>query len=255
MQEAIMTNKLYEWFDRLPKEACVFTARGGREMHTFFRCCLTSILEEKKYSPSPKNKIVTYDFVDLEEIQEQILTAAEDDGWGLEYEILRIHAWDINNEHLISKVIRKDTMSKNIDDSGSSVQSLTTALFRMSEEIRRVLKVVTEHNTKNLETITHLTQSVVSSEKSKIDLERENMTRELIMQLHEEDTGEDTRSQGLELLQRIAGGLFGQKEGGDIDEMIKETIKTNPDKVREYMQDPEVVEAIMKEAMRGKDEI
>lgn len=146
-------------------------------------------------------------------------------------------------------------MSKNIDDSGSSVQSLTTALFRMSEEIRRVLKVVTEHNTKNLETITHLTQSVVSSEKSKIDLERENMTRELIMQLHEEDTGEDTRSQGLELLQRIAGGLFGQKEGGDIDEMIKETIKTNPDKVREYMQDPEVVEAIMKEAMRGKDEI
>ena len=36
--------------------------------------------------------------------------------------------------------------------------------------------------------------------------------------------------------------------------MIKETIKTNPDKVREYMQDPEVVEAIMKEAMRGKDD-
>ena len=35
---------------------------------------------------------------------------------------------------------------------------------------------------------------------------------------------------------------------------IKETIKNDPEKVREFMKDPEIVESIMREVMRGGDD-
>ena len=82
------------------------------------------------------------------------------------------------------------------------------------------------------------------------------MARELIMEMHDKDTGDDTRQQGLSLLERIAHGLFSQHamQGANIDDMIKETIKNDPEKVREFMKDPEVVESIMREVMRGGDD-
>ena len=78
------------------------------------------------------------------------------------------------------------------------------------------------------------------------------MARELIMEMHDKDTGDDTRQQGLSLLERIAHGLFSQTamQGANIDDMIKETIKNDPEKVREFMQDPEIVASIMREVMR-----
>ncbi len=249
-----MKSNIHDWLDRLPEGSVIFTARGGTQgqLSVFFRGCLHTALENG-YKPSMKDTVETLAFDDLVDLGEEILTAAEDEGWGVEWDTLRVHAYSQDLKPIKSKVLKKD-VSDSIDMSGSSIQALTVANIRMSEEIRRVLREVTQHNKVNLETITNLTHAVVESEKSKIELERENMTRELIMQLHEEDTGEDTRSQGVELLQRIASGLFGQNQAVDIDEMIKETIKTNPDKVREFMQDPEVVEAIMKEAMRGKED-
>ena len=51
-----MTNKLYEWFDRLPEEACVFTARGGREMHTFLDVASLPFWKKKNTHHLPKIK-------------------------------------------------------------------------------------------------------------------------------------------------------------------------------------------------------
>jgi len=49
--------------------------------------------------------------------------------------------------------------------------------------------------------------------------------------------------------------LFNQQamQGGNIDDMIKETIKNDPEKVREFMKDPDVVASIMREVMRDEE--
>jgi len=247
-------SNIHDWLERLPEGSLIFTARGGTQgqLNVFFRGCLVEALEQG-YKPSNKDTVETLSFVDLVDLGEEILTSAEDEGFGVEWDTLRVHAYTIDGKPIKSKVIKKD-VTDIIDTGSSSIQALTLANIRMSEEIRRVLREITNHNAKNLETIAMLTNSVVNSEKDKIELERENMTRELIMQLHDEDTGEDTRSQGIELLQRIAEGLFSKQTAMNMDDVIKETIKNDPEKVREFMQDPEVVEAIMKEVMKGGDE-
>jgi hypothetical protein len=59
----------------------------------------------------------------------------------------------------------------------------------------------------------------------------------------------------LSLFEWIAQGLFNQQamHGGNIDVMIKETIKNDPEKVREFMKDPDVVASIMREVMRDEE--
>jgi len=135
------------------------------------------------------------------------------------------------------------------------VQSLTMANIRMSEEIRRTMREISLNNKEHLQTIASLSQTLVTSQKEKLLLERENMARELIMEMHDNETGDDTRSQGLSLLERIAQGLFNQQamQGGNIDDMIKETIKKDTEKVREFMKDPDVVASIMREVMRDEE--
>ena len=73
------------------------------------------------------------------------------------------------------------------------------------------------------------------------------------MQLHDDDNGDDTRQQGLNLLEKVVSGVF-QQQSHNLDDMIKETIKNDPEKVREFMKDPEVVESIMREVMRGTED-
>ena len=229
-----MAQDLHDWLDRLPEGACIFTARGGnnQQLNLFYRGCLTTALDQG-YVPSSKDTVETIQHDDLTDLGEDILQSALDEGWGVEWDTLRIHAYSIDRP-IKSKVLKKE-ITDIIDDTSNSIQALTLANIRMSEEIRRVLREITTHNAKNLETIATLTNAVVSSERGKIDLERENMTRELIMQLHDEDTGDDTRAEGLALLQKIAGGLFGGVDV-DIDTIISETIKNDPQKAKEMVE-------------------
>lgn len=239
--------------ERLPEQAVLFTARIGskQELSIVFKGVISSAIEQG-YKPNEKDTLETFVYENLYELVEDCLVTCEDEGWGIEHPKLRFQAYTIDRKPIRSKVLTK---SLELEDTGdvNSIQALTHALIRMSEEVRRTLKETNVNNAEHLKTINSLVQSTVQAEKDKLLLERENMAKELIMQLHDDDNGDDTRQQGLNLLEKVVSGVF-QQQSHNLDDMIKETIKNDPEKVREFMKDPEVVESIMREVMRGTED-
>lgn len=263
-----IVSDLHEFAERLPEQAVLFTARIGtkQELSIIFKgVVVPSWMEQYKmmygdtqkpfhelYKPSERDTLETYSYENLYDLVEDCLVTCEDEGFGIEHPKLRFQAYTIDRKPIRSKVITK-SLEIGTENDVSSIQALTHALIRMSEEVRRTLKETNVNNSEHLKTISHLVQSTVQAEKEKLSLERENMAKELIMQLHDDDNGDDTRQQGLNLLERVVSGVF-QQQAGNIDDMIKETIKNDPEKVREFMQDPEVVASIMREVMRDDEE-
>lgn len=246
-------SNLHDFVERLPEQAVLFTARIGskQELSIVFKGVISSAIEQG-YKPNEKDTLETFVYENLYELVEDCLVTCEDEGWGIEHPKLRFQAYTIDRKPIRSKVLTK---SLELEDTGdvNSIQALTHALIRMSEEVRRTLKETNVNNAEHLKTINSLVQSTVQAEKDKLLLERENMAKELIMQLHDDDNGDDTRQQGLNLLEKVVSGVF-QQQSHNLDDMIKETIKNDPEKVREFMKDPEVVESIMREVMRGTED-
>jgi hypothetical protein len=248
-----IVSDLHEFAERLPEQAVLFTARIGtkQDLSIIFKGVLASAIEQG-YKPSDKDTLETYSYENLYDLVEDCLVTCEDEGFGIEHPKLRFQAYTIDRKPIRSKVLTK-SLEIGTENDISSIQALTHALIRMSEEVRRTLKETNVNNSEHLKTISHLVQSTVQAEKEKLSLERENMAKELIMQLHDDDNGDDTRQQGLNLLERVVSGVF-QQQAGNIDDMIKETIKNDPEKVREFMKDPEVVASIMREVMKDDEE-
>ena len=76
-------SNIHDWLERLPEGILIFTARGGSNgsLAVFFRGCLVEALEQG-YKPSNKDTVETLSFVDLVDLGEEILTSAEDEGFG-----------------------------------------------------------------------------------------------------------------------------------------------------------------------------
>ena len=252
-----MNNKLLDFCERLPQEACIFVCRigTGQSLTVFFRAILQSTFENG-YKASDKDTVETLVYETIDDMIQELLEIAVDEGFGIEHDTIRLQAYTSDKKPIRSKVLKKEIVEDTDLHQSNAIHSLTLANIRMSEEIRRCMREIANNNKEHLATIQTLSDTLVSSQKEKLQLERENMARELIMEMHDKETGDDTRQQGLSLLERIAHGLFsGQAmQGMDIDSIIKETIKNDPQKVKEFMQDPEIVEAIMKQAMSGEDE-
>jgi len=248
-----MNNKLQDFCERLPQEACIFVCRigTGQSLQVFFRAVLESHFENG-YESHDKDTVETLVYETIDDMIDELLQIANDEGFGIEHDTIRLQAYTQDKKPIRSKVLKKEIVEDTDFLQHNAINSLTLANIRMSEEIRRCMREIANNNKEHLATIQSLSDTLVTSQKEKLLLERENMARELIMEMHDKETGDDTRAQGLSLLERIAHGLFAQQTA-NIDDIIKETIKNDPNKVREYMQDPEIVEAIMKQAMRGEE--
>lgn len=246
---------LQDFFDRLPPEAVIFTGRigTGQNLNIVFRGVMSQAVEDG-YKASDKDTIQTFVYSDGDRLVEDCLETAQDAGWGLEHEILRFQSYTIDRKPIKSKVLRKE-IELDIDKEDreiNAIQALTHANIRMTEEMRRGYREVVQNNREHLETIRHLTEAFVMSKREMLDLERENMAKELVMKYHDDEQGDDTRAQGLALLEKVVGGFF-QQQAANIDDIIKETIKSDPSKVKDFMNDPEIMEAIMKAATEEEE--
>ena len=245
-------NELRDFVGRLPDEACIFTGRvgDGQQLQIVFRGVLETAIAQG-YQPSDKDTVVTVIYQNLDDLIDACHECCIDEGFGVEYSTMRLQAYTIDRKPIRSKVIRRKIEDDFIDENISSITALTHANIRMSEEIRRVLREVSNNNAEHLKTIGQLTNAFVESKKQMLELERENMVKELVMSLPDED--DDTKSQGLQLLEKVVGGFF-QQQQSNLDDLIKDTIKNDPSKVREFCQDPDVVDAIKDAIFGGDDE-
>jgi hypothetical protein len=196
---------------------------------------------EQGYQPSHKDTIPTKQYEDIQSCIDALLNTCEDEGWGYEYSTVRIQALMIDRTPVGTKVIRKET-TEQVDFDISPIQALTNANIRMCEEMRRGYKEVVNNNRAHLQTIESLTSAWVEARKEMIELERTNMAQNLVLGM-EDNNGIDYKAQGLEVLNRAVEGFF-QSKVSNMDDMIKETIKNDPEKVKEYCEDPEIVESI-----------
>ena len=259
----IKSNKLIDFCERLPEQSCIFTARIGtsQNLNIIFKAILVPVWEEvtgknfiEDYKPHPKDTLETFAYMDINDLAEECMQTCEDEGFGTEHDTVRFHVFTVDLRPIKSKVFKKE-LFETVDKQADTVQALTNGLLRMSEEIRRTMREVTNNNKEHLQTIAMLSNSNVEKNRHVLDLERENMARELIMELYDKENDENTQDQSKSLMDKILGLVQQQIHASnvDVDEVIKETIKNDPEKVKEYMQDEEVVEAV-KKAMMDKME-
>lgn len=257
-------NKLIDFCERLPPQACIFSARIGssQSLNIIFKAVLVPVWEEvtglsfiNDYKPHPKDTLETFAYMDMNDLVEECLQTCEDEGWGSEHDTVRFHAFTSDIKPIKSKVLKKELFVE-VDKQTDTVQALTNGLLRMSEEIRRSMREITNNNKEHLQTIAQLSNSNVEKNRHVLELERENMARELIMELYDKENDENTQEQSQSLMDKVIGLIQQQIHASnvDIDTMVKETIKSDPEKVKEYMQDEEVVEAVKKAMMEKMKE-
>ena len=237
-----MSRTLQDFINDLPEQTCLFVARvgEGQSLRVCFRGVLIWAIEEG-YTPSHKDTVPTKQYADIQSCIDALLNHCEDEGFGYEYSTVRIQAMLIDRTPVGTKVIRKE-VTENISFDISPIQALTNANIRMCEEMRRGYKEVVNNNRAHLQTIEQLTSAYVEARKEMLELERTNMAQNLVLNM-ENDNGVDYKAQGLEVLNRAVDGFF-QTKVSNLDEMIKDTIKNDPEKVKEFCEDPDVVESI-----------
>jgi len=264
----IKSNKLIDFCERLPEQACIFTARIGtsQNLNIIFKAILVPTWEEvtgktfeEDYKSHPKDTLETFAYMDINDLAEECLQTCEDEGFGTEHDTVRFHVFTSDLRPIKSKVLKKELFDQVKNDS-SPIEALTNGLLRAMEEIRRSMREITNNNKEHLQTIAMLSNSNIEKNRHVLELERENMARELIMELYDKENDENTQDQSKSLMDKILGLVQQQINSShvDVDTMVKETIKNDPAKVKEYMQDDAVVEAVKKamlEKMQQEQEV
>ena len=150
-------------------------------------------------------------------------------------------AHTIDRKPVRSKVIKKRLSFDNLEnvESKGSIEALTVALIRMSEEVRRTLHTQTQYSDKQLKTIEKLSERNIMNEENRLELEREVMLKSIIMEMNEEEQGNETKQQGMELLGK-AFDVYKSSQESTIKQKIKETIMQDDDILNEFMKDDEI---------------
>ena len=248
-----MNDKLIDFCERLPPQACVFVCRigTGQQLQVFFKG-ITTQAHEQGYKPSDKDTVQTMVYETLHDLVEDCLLSAEDEGWGMEHDTIRFLAYTIDRKPVRSKVLKKALDITQEETQTNSIQALTHAIIRMSEEVRRTLRTQEEYSEKQLGIIEKLTQRNIDQAHEKLEIERDNMIRSILMEIHDKDNESDVESRGYNLLER-AISLYQQSQTMNIKDKIKETIMTDDETLDEFLQDEEVVKKIYDRMMnRGE---
>ena len=241
---------LHDWFTRLPEQACLFTLSvgNGRKLEQIFRV-VTSKGIENGYQPKPNDKNETFQAENLDDVLDQIENVLNDSGFGYEYEKARIFAYSFDGKHLNSKLIRKDN-NKEQTGEVSAITALAQNNIAMSNEVRRTLAIVTDSNVRLLELISSMAEGFVEAKREQVQSESEKLAYEMVLEnaMHEDDNS--VKEQGLNVLNTIAQTLMGK---GIDAETIKDTIKNDPGVVDSFVDDDEVVNAVMQAIYRKKN--
>ena len=251
-----MMSDLLDFCERLPEQACIFTCRigTGQTLNIFFKAILQEA-HENGYKPHEKDTIETFVYDNMHDMVEECLQSAEDEGWGIEHDTIRFFAHTIDRKPVRSKVIKKRLSFDTIDslEPKGSIEALTSALIRMTEEVRRTLHTQTQYSDKQLKTIEKLSERNIQNEETRLELEREVMIKSLLMEMNEEEQGNETKQRGLELLGK-AFEVYKSSQDSTIKQKIKETIMQDDDILNEFMQDDEIKSRIWDSFMKSKEE-
>jgi len=261
---------LQDFCERLPEQACIFTCRIGigQKLNVFFKAVLipswqkmtgVDFEDDKKgFKPHPKDTIETFSYNNIQDLCEDCMQSAEDEGLGIEYDTIRFFAYTVDSSIPIrSKVIKKQLAftgeGMGLQDTKNSIDSLTVALIRMSEECRRTLRTQAEYSEKQLRTIEKLTERNINQEEQRLELERENMIKTIIMEMHDEDNQGDVKERGYELLVK-AMDMYKSSQTNSIKQTIRDTILHDEETLKEFMQDDEIKNKIWDTMMKQNEE-
>ncbi len=236
--------KLTGYFSRLPfSEVASLTLRIGesaRDLITQHKI----IMEQSDYRPSSEgSQLEPHLGSTIDEAQEQIEEVLEDLGFGDEYTYARVHAYSAEGKHIRSVSLRHriPQEQEHHEMNASAAQELARGMVAMASEVRRTLATVTATLEARETAMSSVLESMIEAKHDQIAAEGEAMAYHLAMEAEQGQENNDIKARGLEVLQQIAGTFM---QGGIDLEAIKSHIKSNPEVVREFAKDPEVVDAI-----------
>jgi len=249
--------KLLNWISALPEEATVFTvcSGSGRKLEQIYKVVLPGAIENG-WTPKPQDKNEVFQALDLDDLADQVQGVLEDTGYGIEYVKARVYAYSVQGKHIKSKLITKQIPIPQGDYTDSAIQALAQANISMTNEVRRTLANVTDNNARLLEIVTQLTEGFVSAKRDQVIAEQERLAYEMVLEAQEIEENKGIKEEGLSLLSQIANTVLEQKRQSSFDtESLKEHIKNNPGVVDDFIDDPEIINAVMasmaKQAQEG----
>lgn len=249
-------NVFGDWFTRLPEESVLFTLStgSGRKLEQVYKVVTVDGVRQG-YSPNPNSKNECFQAEDIDDVQDQLVQVLEDTGFGTEYEKARVYAYAVDGTPIKNKLVRQlHTQPTNETDS-TSINALCTALIAMSNETRRTLAVVTDSNQHFLSVISQLTENTLSARRDQVAAEQERLAYELVLDHAVQEENSTVKEQGLNVLQQIFQTLASkQNQGIDID-ALKEHLKSNPDVVDDFINDPDIVESVMQSMARNASDV
>jgi len=246
--------KLLDWLNNLPQEATVFSVTGGnsRKMEQIYKVILPQALEDG-WTPKQNDKSEVFQALDIDDLGDQIIEILDDTGFGIEFDKCRVFAYSSQGKQIKSKLLTKQVQLDSDNLQVSAIQALANANIQMTGEVRRTLTTVTDSNARLLELVNQLAEGFVDARREQVLAEQERLAYELVLDHQAIEEGQNVKQEGLTLLSQIAHTILEQKQGFDMGKM-KDHIKNNPGVVDDFINDPDIVEAVMQSMARGNTE-
>ncbi len=238
---------LLNWLQDLPPQAQVFTVciGNGRELEQCYKT-VGAVGIEDGWTPKPNEKNEVFQFEDLEDLFDQIKEVLSDNGFGDDVTKCRIYAKSIHGKHIKSKLITERPRQLE-EDNTNAIIALTNSNTQLINQVIRCLTIQTDNNAQLQQTITNVTNSYVEAKQETIQEQQQRLIYEIVAEHAELESSNDTQSQALTVLTNIAETVLAQRaKSGFTTDDLKTHVKTNPDVVKDFMDDPEIIDIVMK---------
>lgn len=240
-----MNQKLEKFIERLPDELSVLKLHTGTSQKNH----LQAVYVINGTSPRIQSQILPQ-LIDRSEAPEEILTEAENLGWGTDFTHIRVMGYTEEMEYLKSIQLSQpiqwvdDTPNTN-GDYPQAITQLTQGMLAMSAEIRRTLHVVTEQLAHRETVQAEMIETLMDSRRMQAEAEANHMRLENYLEA-EGLAGNDTfKAAAMEQLGSIFQTVIAAKNAAPSIDTIKAWANSNPEFVDTLIEDEELVSKVV----------
>ena len=239
-------SQIQPWIEKLPQSSVMIRIRVG---DTSLQTVATIAIEGRGYRDTDSDFAAIWHT--LEDLPDVITSSLEDNGYGDLYKKGRLHAYDVKGKSNSSRAITA-THGRIATLSGAdrAIEKLTEGLLAATAENRKVIAILAETLTHREERMTEAIDAAMESRADALDADAYSMALEMLNESPEEGT-DPLKTQAATVLGQVANMITGQSPNRTPSKEEIRSWMSNPEFIREMMQDPDIQADFMEAFMHG----
>jgi len=240
-------SQIQPWIEKLPQSSVMIRIRVG---DTSLQTVATIAIEGRGYRDTDSDFAAIWHT--LEDLPDVITSSLEDNGYGDLYKKGRLHAYDVKGKSNSSRAITA-THGRIATLSGAdrAIEKLTEGLLAATAENRKVIAILAETLTHREDRMSEAIDAAMDSRADALDADAYSMALEMLNESPEEGN-DPLKTQAATVLGQVANMFTGQQNQNQAP--TKEQIRnwvSNPEFVKEMMQDPDIQADLYSAFMEG----